>query len=115
MALLIFQRPLGPAQVFELHGKLDNPGAEKFDQQVTEALDSGHVHLLFDLAKLSFISSAGLTVFLKAYRRTQGVGWVRLAALQEDVRRVFDVTGLSARLEIYPTLDDALAGPLPQR
>ena len=111
MALLNFTRGIGPALVFELHGSLDGAGAEKLAPQVSKALDEGHHLLIFDLAKLTFVSSAGLSVFLTAYRRLQGTGHVRFAGLQEVVRQVFNITGLSVRVEIYPTVEDALAGP----
>src|SRR5262249_3783519 len=79
MAVLIFTRTAGPALVFDLHGALDNAGAEKLEPRVAEALDAGHKLLIFDLSRLSYISSAGLSVFLAAYRRLQGTGSVRFA------------------------------------
>jgi anti-anti-sigma factor len=112
MALLTFTRTVGPALVFELHGALDGAGAEKLSPQVSQALDEGHHLLIFDLGKLTFVSSAGLGVFLTTYRRLQGTGHVRFAALQDLVRQVFNVTGLSVRVELYATVADALVGPV---
>ena len=102
-----------PAFVFELHGALDNATIGKLEPRVNEAMDAGHHLLLFDLLKLTFISSGGLSLFLAAYRRLQGTGSVRFCGLTEDVRRVFSITGLSARLELYDTVEDALVGPGP--
>lgn len=113
MALLIFTESLGPALVFELHGSLDTASAEKLGPRVSEALDGGNQLLIFNLHKLSFISSAGLSIFLMAYRRLQGQGHVRFAGLTEPVRQVFNITGLTSRFEIYATLEDALVGPRP--
>jgi anti-anti-sigma factor len=113
MALLTFTRTFGPALVLELHGSLDNAAAEKLAPRVWEILDQGQRLLIFDLAKLTYVSSAGLTVFLGAYRRLQGIGQVRFAGLPDTVHQVFSVTGLAVRLELYPTVQDALVGPLP--
>ncbi len=112
MALLTFARRVGPALVFELHGALDAAGAEKLAPQVTRALDEGCHLLLFDLHKLTYVSSAGLSVFLTAYRQLKGKGHVRFAALQDLVGQVFNITGLSVRVEIYKTVEDALVGPV---
>ncbi len=112
MALLTFQRTVGPALVFELHGSLDAAGAEKLSPQVSKALDEGHHLLVFDLGKLTYVSSAGLSVFLTAYRQLRGTGHVRFAALQDLVRQVFNLTGLSVRVELYETVEDALIGPV---
>jgi anti-anti-sigma factor len=113
MALLTFTRTVGPALVFELHGSLDTTAAEKFSGRVSEALDAGQRLLIFDLGKMTFVSSAGLSVFLTAYRRLQGVGGVRFTGLQDSVRLVFNVTGLTTRVELYNTVEDALVGPQP--
>ncbi len=113
MALLTFTRTVGPALVFELHGSLDTTTAEKLTARVSEVLDAGQRLLIFDLGKLTFVTSAGLGVFMTAYRRLQGVGSVRFAGLQEPVRLVFNVTGLATRVELYATMEDALVGPQP--
>jgi anti-sigma B factor antagonist len=113
MALLIFTRTVGPAVVFELHGALDASTEEKLSPQVAEALDSGCKLLIFDLHKLTYVSSAGLAVFLSAYRRLHHAGHVRFAGLQAPVRQVFNVTGLATRLEFYDSVEDALVGPEP--
>jgi anti-anti-sigma factor len=112
MALLTFTRTVGPAVVFELHGSLDGAGAEKLSPLVSKALDEGCHLLIFDLGKLTYVSSAGLSVFLIAYRHLQGAGHVRFAALQDLVRQVFNLTGLSVRVEVYETVEDALVGPV---
>jgi anti-sigma B factor antagonist len=113
MALLTFTHTIGTALVFELHGVLDGATADKLELQVMQALDEGRRLLLFDLEKLTFVSSPGLRIFLAAYRRLQGTGHVRFARLQDRVRQVFNLTGLTARLEIYDTVADALVGPAP--
>jgi len=64
MALLIFTRTAGPALVFELHGALDNATVEKLEPRVAEAVEAGQKVLIFDLHKLTFISSVGLSLFL---------------------------------------------------
>src|SRR5262245_18553880 len=112
MALLTFTRTRGGAPVFDLHRSLDAAHAEKLDAKGTEALDAGNKRLIFDLTKTTFVASAGLTVFLKAYRRLQGEGQgaVRFAGLSDDVKNIFNITGLTARFEIYPTVEDALVG-----
>jgi anti-sigma B factor antagonist len=115
MALLTFTRTVGPALVFELHGALDGTTADKLSGQIADAIDSAHRLFLFDLARLSFVSSAGLGVFLVTHRRLQPLGGrLRFAALQDSVRLVFKITALEALVEVYNTLEDALVGPVPE-
>jgi anti-anti-sigma factor len=112
MALMIFTRRVGSALVFELRGSLDAAGAEKLFPQVSGALDAGEHLLIFDLAKLTYVSSMGLSVFLTAYRRLEGKGRVCFAGLQDLVRQVFNITGLGVRVQVYDTVEDALVGPV---
>lgn len=112
MALLIFTRPLGAALVFDLHGALDSATSEKLEPRISEALAAGHTTLIFDLRKLTFLSSPGLSLFLTTYRRLQGVGSIRFAGMSANVRRVFDITGMTALFQFYPSVEDALVGPV---
>jgi hypothetical protein len=106
----------------ELHGSLDSTAADKLAPQVWEVLAQGQRLLIFDLGKLTYVSSAGLTVFLGAYRWLQGVGQVRftvvlllLAASQEDdlpalllVQPLPGGRRLSLRVATLAGLQDAL-------
>jgi anti-anti-sigma factor len=110
MALLIFSRVVGNAEVFELHGSLDTAQAEKLEPRVVTAMDGGVKILIFDLTKLTYVVSAGLRIFLMAYRRLGNRG-VRFVGLTPTVRQIFDVAGLSLRVEMYDTIEDAVVGP----
>ncbi|MFO0877635.1 MAG: STAS domain-containing protein [Gemmataceae bacterium] len=111
MALLIFTRTLGPAFVFELHGAIDAASGPKLEPRVHEAIDAGFHVLIFDATKLNFISSIGISIFVAAFRRVQGHGAIRFAGLNEQLRHLFNMTGLTTRVELYPTVEDALVGP----
>src|SRR5690242_20509571 len=111
MALNIHSDKVGPARVFELEGALDSTTSDKLDARVQTALDAGESFLIFDLARLSYVSSAGLRVFMLARHRLQDRGKVRFSGLNQDVHRVFDVVGVSPRVEIYETVTAALVGP----
>lgn len=113
MALLIFSRPLGPALVFDLHGALDSATTEKLQPRIDQAIAEGHKVLIFDLHRLTFISSPGLSLFLSAYRRLRDSGAIRFVGLSANARRVFDMTGMSVLFELYDSVQDALVGPVP--
>lgn len=59
-----------------------------------ETLD-GIAELELDFAKVSYISSAGLRVLLKAYKQMMAAGKMTLVNVNESVMDVFTVTGLS--------------------
>jgi anti-anti-sigma factor len=113
MSLSIAAREQGPALVFELIGTLDGSTVTQLEPLVLPAIDGGRRLLVFDLTGVRYISSAGLGIFLVAYRRLQGKGTLRFAGLGRQARQLFDITGMTARVELFPTLAEALAAPAP--
>ena len=99
----------GKALVLEPVGRLDSLTCREFEARLLPALSkSGAV--VVDCAKLEYISSAGLRVLLVAAKqnRTTG-GRLALAALRDNLREVFDISGFSAIFAIHPTVEAAIA------
>ena len=79
--------------VIQLIGKLDSDTAVKVDAVFTETMAS-QTNLLLDLAKLKYISSAGLRILLLAAKRVQQkAGRIVLFSLQPNVKEIFDISG----------------------
>ena len=74
--------------VIQLIGKLDSDTAVKVDAVFTETMAS-QTNLLLDLAKLKYISSAGLRILLLAAKRVQQkAGRIVLFSLQPNVKEI---------------------------
>ena len=65
-----------------------------------EELRGGITRLVFDLAKLEYISSAGLRVLLAMQKLMNRQGAMLLRNVNEAVMEVFEVTGFSDILRI---------------
>jgi anti-anti-sigma factor len=98
-----------PFTVVSVSGEIDIITEPAFRAQVDELLDRPAVRLLFDLTDLRFLDSAGLRVILDAYGRLGRGDRVAVCGLLPNIRRLFHILGLTGRLPIYPTLDEALA------
>ena len=95
--------------VIQLIGKLDSDTAVKVDAVFTETMAS-QTNLLLDLAKLKYISSAGLRILLLAAKRVQQkAGRIVLFSLQPNVKEIFDISGFSSRVMICDTLASAVS------
>lgn len=91
-------------------GRLDAVSAQGLELQLAEALTRGAATLIIDLSQLTFISSAGLRVILLAERRAKAVGCrIRVCAASPLVREVFEVSGLTAVIRLYPGREEAAA------
>jgi anti-anti-sigma factor len=76
----------------ELGGSLDTATAPALEKQLNAALDDQVKDLVFDLAKLTFISSAGLRIFAAARKLLKQRGeQVSFVNLQPQIREVFEI------------------------
>ena len=84
---------------FALEGRLDTVTAPELDQALKEAL-AGAGRLILDLAKLEYVSSAGLRVLLSAQKTMNRQGEMKVLHVGETVMEIFEVTGFKDILTI---------------
>ena len=82
-----------------LEGRLDTTTALQLETEVKESL-SGVESLIFDFARLEYVSSAGLRVLLSAQKIMNKQGSMVVKNSSEEVKEIFEVTGFSDILTI---------------
>lgn len=81
----------------EISGRLDTTTAPNLENAICE-LPQTTKELVFDMTEVEYISSAGIRVLLKAYKMMSDGGAMKIMGINETVREVFDMTGLSQML-----------------
>lgn len=91
----------GEIILLALEGFLDAHTAPDFEAAVQQEIDAGHAHLIVDAQQLTYISSAGLGVFMGFIEevREQG-GDLKICGLQPSVREVFELLGFDTLFDI---------------
>ena len=84
----------GTEYTFLLEGRLDTITAPSLEGKINEATPDA-TKLILDLAKLDYISSAGLRVLLGAAQDMEDKGEMVVCNLNPSVKEVFDLTGFS--------------------
>jgi len=89
----------------ELGGSLDTATAPQLEAQLTPALDANVKDLIFDLAKLTFISSAGLRVFAatRKFLKQQGEQ-VSFVNLQPQIQEVFEIVKALPGVSVFGSI-----------
>jgi anti-sigma B factor antagonist len=82
-----------------LEGRLDTMTAPELEAELKQSMDGAQA-LVFDFAKLDYISSAGLRVLLAAHKQMSRKGGMTVKNVNEIVQEVFEVTGFSDILNI---------------
>ena len=89
----------GTTLMVALEGRLDTTTAPKLEEKLRGSVD-GVSRLVFDLAKLEYISSAGLRVLLAMQKLMNQQGEMVLQNVNEAVTETLEVTGFSDILSI---------------
>jgi anti-anti-sigma factor len=96
--------------VVYLKGKLDAVTSGNLEQTLMPILDSGSVKVVLDFTELSYISSAGLRVLLKAAKQIKALdGQFVLCSMKDFIKEVFDISGFSGILSIVENCESAVA------
>jgi len=83
-------RPL--TKTVALEGRLDTETAGEFDKEVKFLLGTAVKIIVFDMAKLDFVSSAGLSSLFRVQKEMKSRGGKTLMVhLQPQVKKVFEI------------------------
>ena len=101
---------LGAARVLALAGDLDAHTAPEFDAALQACLDAGDARIVADGAGLTYVSSAGLGVFMAFLDPAREAGGdLVIAALPARIFETFDLLGFPEVFAFEPTVAAAAA------
>jgi anti-anti-sigma factor len=107
----ITTKDVNDVKVVQIEGELDTSSSPEAQKQLDQLREQGVKKILLDLAKLDFISSAGLRVLLATAQELKSDGGdLRVCSLNETVKEVFDISGFSTLLMVLDNEAKALAG-----
>lgn len=89
----------GSALTVALEGRLDTTTAPQLEAEFRESIN-GVEDLVIDMAKLVYISSAGLRVLLKAQKVMNKQGKMTVKNASQEILDIFEVTGFDEILNI---------------
>ena len=89
----------GKELTLRISGRLDTSTAPQLESVVSDEL-SGVEKLILDCESLEYISSAGLRVLLKAQKKMNQLGTMKLCHVNESNMEVFSITGFDSILTI---------------
>lgn len=100
----------GPTAVIRLCAEIDLTVADELREAMLSVLNQGALALIADMTATTFCDSAGITALIRAARRAAASGAVmRVAGVAPSVLRVFTLVGIDRMIDIYPSVDAALA------
>jgi anti-anti-sigma factor len=97
------------ALVIKVIGRMDAVTAPEFEKTVNLWIDAGERCFVVDLSSLEYISSAGLRSILIIAKKLKAMnGKILLAAMEESVNEVFEISGFNSIIPVHDTVQSAI-------
>ncbi len=95
--------------VIELGGEVDLYTAPEFKERMVELIESGKKQIVVDLSKATFIDSTTLGVLVGGVKRLRPAGGsLVLVCTDENITKIFEITGLDRVFPIHSSREEAL-------
>ncbi len=97
------------AYVISLAGEVDLYTAPEFKQQLLEVIGQGGKEVVVDFTNTTFIDSTTLGVLVGGVKRLRPTGGsLALVCTDQNISKIFEITGLDRVFPIYKSRDEAL-------
>ena len=97
-------------QVIELGGEIDLYTAPEFKERMVALIEDGKKRIVVDLSAATFIDSTTLGVLVGGVKRLRPTGGtLALVCTDQNITKIFEITGLDRVFPIHPSRDEALA------
>ena len=95
--------------VIELGGEIDLYTAPEFKERLVQVIDGGKKQIVVDLEKATFIDSTTLGVLVGGVKRLRPAGGsLALVCSDQNILKIFEITGLDRVFPIHGSREDAL-------
>lgn len=103
-----------PVTVFELQKRVNLGNTAELEQAGKDAHANGTRDLVLDISKVDSFTSAGIRALMVIYKLMAGnegksSKHVKLVSPTNNVREIFEVSGISEQIEIFDSLEEAVA------
>jgi anti-sigma B factor antagonist len=96
--------------VIELGGEIDLYTAPEFKERLVQVIEEGKKQVIVDLSKATFIDSTTLGVLVGGVKRLRPTGGTLvLVCSDQNIVKIFEITGLDRVFPIHETRDEALS------
>jgi anti-sigma B factor antagonist len=112
--LVIETRRVGDTPVLDVTGEVDSYNAPRLRERMVALIDEGTPNLVINMTGVEYIDSTGLGTLVAALKRaTERGGALSLICPNEQIYKVFHITGLVKVFPIHKDEAEAFAAGTP--
>ena len=102
-------KPSPGVAIVELQGEVDIYSSPQFGEVLLRGIEEGATRIVVDLGKVTFIDSTALGVVVSGVKGVRAhSGRLDIVCQDENIRRIFEITGLDRILHMYHSRQEAL-------
>lgn len=114
MALVVISQKHGrvPVTVFQLQERVQLGNFSELEEAAQKVYDGGTRNLVIDLSRTDSMSSIGLRALVVVHKilaKGDNRKHLKIAGVTTVMREIMQVTGISQFIEMYDTVDEAVA------
>lgn len=95
--------------IIALGGEIDLYTAPEFKERMVQLIDGGKKQIVVDLSEATFIDSTTLGVLVGGVKRLRPAGGsLALVCTDQNISKIFEITGLDRVFAIHATRGEAL-------
>ncbi|MBR6543706.1 MAG: anti-sigma F factor antagonist [Anaerotignum sp.] len=96
--------------IIKIHGEIDHHTVKELRRQIENAfIQMGGRNIIFDYNDVSFMDSSGIGMLIGRYKELQVFGGrIALICVNEKIKELLKLSGLSKVITCFETLEDAL-------
>ncbi len=95
-------RQMDDVTILNLNGFLDAHTSVELEKRLEELISNNRFKIVVNFERLSYISSAGLGVFMAFIETARnGLGDIKLCKMSDKIYNIFDMLGFPILFEIY--------------
>jgi len=109
-----YEAPSDDIGVVVLEGEIDIYSAPEFKEVLVNSIEGGAHRIIVDLTEVTFIDSTALGVLVSGEKRVRPRnGNLDIVCSDENIIRIFEITGLDRIFGIYASRDEAVKAATP--
>jgi anti-anti-sigma factor len=111
--MAVSARNVENAVVLDLTGRFDAAAKQDVQQAINEALDTGTLHLILNLAGVPLVDSAALGLLAVNHNKFKEKGGrLSLVNPQPEVRMILDMVAMPKLIPSFNSIEEAIAIPV---
>jgi anti-sigma B factor antagonist len=95
--------------IVELGGYIDQTNCNQVEKVISDIVNSEKLHIVFDLTKLVYMSSAGWGIFVGEIKMVRDLGGdIKIASMSPEIYEVFSMLEFYHIIQDYATVEEAV-------